>query len=38
VKRKRRVLKMEFGIAVGFFREDSDHRIAKKKLEKAYFR
>jgi hypothetical protein len=36
IERKRRVLKMEFGVGISFFRDNFNHEIAKKELEKAY--
>ena len=35
VERERKVLKLKFGVRVGFFGEDFHHRITKKELEKA---
>ena len=32
---ERRVLKLKFGVGIGFFREDFDHEIAERELRKA---
>jgi hypothetical protein len=32
---ERRVSKIEFGVGIGFFREDFNDRVAKEELEKA---
>jgi hypothetical protein len=37
IKRKRRVLKIEFSIEISFFHDNFNYKIAKKELEKAYF-